>query len=66
MDGHTPPKPKKLPDFLNELHAVTDEDFAFLSDNPRNNLPLGVMRSGSKLLRVDVKLNTHDVFSPMY
>ena len=56
-------KTKKLPKFLGEIHDVSDEDFGFLSGDPRNNLSLGMIRSGSKVLGVDVKLNAQDVFS---
>jgi DNA helicase HerA-like ATPase len=60
--------PKKLPKFLNEVRQVTSTDLEFIK-KPENPVYLGKIRSGSKILDVDVSLDaertlTHHILIP--
>jgi DNA helicase HerA-like ATPase len=60
--------PKTLPKFLNEIRQVTSKDFEFLK-KPENPVYLGKIRSGSKIIDVDVNLEaektlTHHILVP--
>jgi DNA helicase HerA-like ATPase len=60
--------PKTLPKFLNEVRQVTSKDFEFLK-KPENPVYLGKIRSGSKIIDVDVNLEaektlTHHILVP--
>jgi uncharacterized protein len=54
--------PKDLPAFFSGVRFATKEDLSFLSV-PRNPVYLGKVRSGSKVLDVDVFLNGEEMFS---
>jgi len=54
--------PKTLPGFFSLVRHVNEEDFNFLND-PQNTVYLGKVRSGSKTLNVDVKLNGQELFT---
>ncbi len=54
--------PKTLPSFFASLRHIRNEDLAFLSD-PQNTLFIGTVRSGSKNLDVDVRLNGHKLIA---
>ena len=61
--------PKVLPTFFSDVRYATKEDLAFLAVPPKNPVYLGKVRSGSKVLDVDVYLDgesffTHHVFIP--
>lgn len=53
---------KTLPSFFSEVHEVTKEDLNFLT-KPKNPLFVGNLRSGSKVLDVDIFLPGDEVFS---
>ncbi|MBS3106458.1 ATP-binding protein [Candidatus Woesearchaeota archaeon] len=53
---------KQLPAFLSEIREITKEDVSFIA-LPKNPLPIGKLRSGSKILDVDVSLPGDKVFS---
>lgn len=53
---------KELPKFLSEIREVKKEDLSFITQ-PKNPLPLGKLRSGSKTLDVDISLPGEEVFS---
>jgi len=53
--------PKTLPRFFSSIRHVTEKDLAFLT-KPLHPVYLGKVRSGSKVLDVDVYLNGIDVF----
>ncbi len=53
-------KPKGLPTFFSEVQLVSKEHLKFLT-KPKNPLYLGKVRSGSKVLDVDVFLDAGDV-----
>lgn len=53
---------KSLPKFFSEVRSVKESDLNFLT-KPKNPVFLGKLRSGSKVLNVDVFLNGRDVFS---
>ncbi len=60
--------PKTLPKFLNEVRQVTSRDLEFIK-RPENPVYLGKIRSGSKVLDVDVNLDaeqalTHHILIP--
>jgi hypothetical protein len=60
--------PKVLPKFFASIRHITKEDLAFLT-KPQDPLYLGKVRSGSKVLDVDVYLNgtealTHHILIP--
>jgi hypothetical protein len=54
--------PKKLPQFMSNVRLVTAEDLGFL-ESPKNPVYLGKVRSGSKVLDVNVNLDGIDVFT---
>lgn len=61
--------PKVLPTFFSEVRYATRSDLSFLAVPPKNPVYLGKIRSGSKILDVDVYLDgenffTHHVFIP--
>lgn len=57
MNSYTP---KKLPRFFSELRRVRKEDFDFIK-TPEKPLTIGKVRSGSKILDVDISLPGDDV-----
>lgn len=54
--------PKTLPSFFSSLRLIKKEDLAFLT-KPPNPIYLGKVRSGSKVLDVDVFLNGSEVLT---
>ncbi len=54
--------PKKLPAFFSQLRAIKKEDLSFLT-KPERPLFIGNMRSGSKVLPIDVYLDGESVFT---
>lgn len=54
--------PKILPQFMSNVRHVEKEDLAFIS-TPENPIYLGNIRSGSKILAVEVYLNGLDAFT---
>jgi len=61
--------PKVLPTFFSSVRFATGEDLAFLAAPPQNPVYVGRVRSGSKVLDVDVYLEgesffTHHVMIP--
>ncbi len=54
--------PKTLPDFFSTLRKITKEDLAFIQ-KPQQPLYLGAIRSGSKLMPIEVFLDGQKVFS---
>jgi hypothetical protein len=60
--------PKTLPKFLNEVRHIRKEDLGFI-EKPRNPLYVGKIRSGTKILDVDINLDseqalTHHILIP--
>ena len=60
--------PKTLPKFLNEVRQVTSKDLEYI-EKPENPVYLGKIRSGSKIIDVDVNLAaekalTHHILIP--
>lgn len=53
---------KSLPGFFSEIRAVEKEDLKFLEDK-KNNLKLGMLRSGSKGLGIDVSIDAEKMLS---
>ncbi|MBD3164779.1 DUF87 domain-containing protein [Candidatus Woesearchaeota archaeon] len=53
---------KELPKFLSEIREIRKEDLKFITE-PKNPLKIGKLRSGSKLLDVDIALPGEKVFS---
>lgn len=53
---------KSLPEFFSTVREITKEDLKFL-DKPKNPLFFGKLRSGSKVLDVDINLPGEEVFS---
>jgi len=58
----TPHNPKVLPNFMSQVRHIKEQDLDFLS-KPKNPLYFGKVRSGSKVLNVDISLEAIDVFS---
>jgi uncharacterized protein len=54
--------PKDMPAFFSSVKFASKEDLAFLS-KPKNPIYLGKVRSGSKILDVDVYLDGEDMLS---
>ena len=54
--------PKSMPDFFSGVRFATKDDLSFLSV-PNNPVYLGKVRSGSKVLDVDVYLDGNDLFT---
>lgn len=52
--------PKVLPAFFREMRRITPQDLAFLT-KPPNPVYLGQVRSGSKVMNVEVFLNGYDM-----
>ncbi|MHB8568114.1 MAG: ATP-binding protein [Nitrososphaerales archaeon] len=55
--------PKSMPVFFNSMRFATNEDLSFLSVPPKNPVYIGSVRSGSKVLNVDVFLNGDECFT---
>jgi len=53
--------PKILPHFFSSVRRIEKEDLAFLT-KPSNPVYLGKVRSGSKIIDVDIYLNAKDTF----
>ncbi len=53
---------KSLPQFFSEVRDVNEDDLSFLT-RPKNNLFVGMLRSGSKVLNVPIYLDGEKVFS---
>ncbi len=53
---------KTLPSFFSSVREITAEDLKFIS-TPKNPLFVGKLRSGSKILDVDINLPGDEVFS---
>ena len=53
---------KSLPDFFSSVREVKKDDLAFIT-KPKNPLHIGKLRSGSKVLDVDIFLPGEKVFS---
>lgn len=62
VEGNDVRIPKSLPSFFSLLRHVTEKDLSFLT-KPPNPVYIGKVRSGSKVLNVDVFLNGVDVFT---
>jgi DNA helicase HerA-like ATPase len=62
VEGNDVRIPKSLPSFFSTLRHVTEKDLSFLT-KPPNPVYIGKVRSGSKVLNVDVFLNGVDVFT---
>src|SRR5208283_2051357 len=54
--------PKTLPQFMTNVRAIQKSDLDFL-EAPKHPMYLGQVRSGSKILDVEVNLDAVDVFS---
>lgn len=52
--------PKSLPEFFSGIEKIVEKDLDFIKP-PENPLYLGKIRSGSKILNVDVSLSSKDV-----
>jgi DNA helicase HerA-like ATPase len=55
--------PKIMPAFFSSMRFATEKDLAFLSVPPKNPVYLGKVRSGSKVLEVEMYLNGDDAFT---
>lgn len=55
--------PKVLPTFLSSVRYATKDDLKFLAKSYDNPVYLGKIRSGSKVLDIDVYLNGEDLFT---
>lgn len=55
--------PKILPEFMGEVRHVNEDDMKLLAKTPDNPLYIGQVRSGSKVLNVDVNLNGVNVLA---
>ncbi len=53
--------PKVLPSFFSTVRYATKKDLAFLAEPPKNPIFVGRIRSGSKVLDVDVYLDGENV-----
>jgi DNA helicase HerA-like ATPase len=53
---------KSLPNFFSEVREITKDDLSFLT-KPKNPLFIGNLRSGSKILDVDICLDGEKVFA---
>jgi len=54
--------PKSLPSFFNKLRLITSDDLKFLTKGD-NQIYLGKVRSGTKIIDADVWLNAEEIFS---
>lgn len=61
-DKNTAALSKALPDFFSSVREVTKDDLKFLTQ-PKHPLYIGKLRSGSRILDVDIFLDGNDVFS---
>ncbi len=59
-DNHTR-APKSLPGLFSSIERITEKDLAFLT-KPENAIYAGKMRSGSKVLDVDIYIDGENVF----
>jgi DNA helicase HerA-like ATPase len=62
VDGQKVKIPKVLPPFFSAVRRVKESDLSFLA-KPKNPIYLGKVRSGSKVLGVDVFLNGLEAFT---
>ncbi len=62
INGKDAKTSKNLPSFFSEVREVTKEDLTFLT-KPKNALFVGNLRSGSKVLDIDLYLPGEEVFS---
>jgi DNA helicase HerA-like ATPase len=62
IEGKDVKIPKVLPQFFSPLRHITEKDLSFLT-KPPHPVYIGKVRSGSKVLDVDVFLNGVDVFT---
>ncbi|MCP3682983.1 MAG: ATP-binding protein [bacterium] len=62
IEGNQAKTSKTLPGFFSQVREVKKEDLTFLT-KPKNPLPVGKLRSGSKTLDVDIFLQGEKVFS---
>ena len=60
IENGTPKIPKRLPRFFSCVRHPQEKDFSFLK-KPKNPIYLGKIRSGSKVLDLDVYLDANDV-----
>jgi DNA helicase HerA-like ATPase len=61
-DGGPPRTPKVLPTFFSNIYLVNKDDLGFIQ-KPKCPVFIGKVRSGSKVLDVDVHLNGVDMFT---
>lgn len=52
--------PKSMPPFFTAMRFATNDDLKFLSVPPKNPMYVGKVRSGSKVLDIDVYLDAND------
>ncbi len=52
--------PKTLPEFFSGIQKITEDDLDFIKP-PENPIYLGKVRSGSKILNIDLSLSAQDV-----
>ena len=62
IEGKNVKTPKTLPNMFSTLRRIKSEDLSFLT-KPENPIYVGRVRSGSKILDVDVHLNGDDVLT---
>lgn len=62
IKNNKPFTPKTLPNFMNSVRAIQKSDLQFLED-PAHPIYLGNVRSGSKVLDVEAKLNGIEAFT---
>jgi len=60
--SNTVTMPKSLPSFFNKLRLITSADLKFLTKG-ENEILLGNVRSGTKVIDAEVWINAEDVFS---
>jgi hypothetical protein len=57
-----PKLPKRLPEFLSEVYEIEEEHLKFLQERELENpITIGKVRSGSKVLDIDVSLEANDI-----
>lgn len=61
-DTNTVSLPKSMPSFFNKLRLIKSQDLRFLTKG-QNQIYLGKVRSGTKIIDVDVWVDAEDVFS---
>lgn len=62
IKNQKPSMSKNMPSFFSQLRIITKDDFNFL-ETPKNPLYIGELRSGSKKLDVQIKLDGKKVLS---